>query len=78
IAKEIVNRDIYVDDVVSSIMNFNESLKAVSELTALFKAGGFELAKWASNSKEVLNTIPENNRLSQTFEFNNDETLKVL
>ncbi|XP_059058082.1 uncharacterized protein LOC131851587 [Achroia grisella] len=78
LAKEIVNRDLYMDDIVTSIMNPEYAINASQELIALFAAGDFQLVKWSSNCKEVLYKIPEDYRLSQHVEFDKNDVLKIL
>lgn len=77
-AKEIVQRDLYMDDIASSLMNSEQATTASQELIDLFQAGGFQLAKWSSNCREILEQIPEDYRLSKNVEFNKDDTLKIL
>ncbi|XP_052751865.1 uncharacterized protein LOC128200928 [Galleria mellonella] len=81
VAKEIVSRDIFMDDIVSSIINEQKANDAVRELNELFMAGGFELAKWSSNSDRILQEIPEDRHLSQSVSFDSDDddnTFKIL
>ncbi|CAK1593694.1 unnamed protein product [Parnassius mnemosyne] len=78
IGKEVVQRDLYMDDIASSLMNSDRAISAFQELIGLFKAGGFDLVKWSSNSTSVLEYIPEDYRLSQNVEFHKDDTLKIL
>lgn len=76
-ASEIVLRDMYIDDLVSSVGNLKEAKLVFQQLIDLFNAGGFSLVKWSVNSKEFLNHIPEEKRLSQIVNFETD-CLKVL
>lgn len=78
VAKEIVYRDLYMDDVASSLINAEQAITASQELIQLFKAGGFDLVKWSSNSQQILEQIPKDSRLLQDVEFNKDDTLKIL
>lgn len=77
LASEILSRDIYMDDVISSIQNLEKAKILHAQLRGLCMAGGFELVKWTSNSEEVLAEIPKEIQLSQSVKFG-DDTSKVL
>ncbi|XP_077973538.1 uncharacterized protein LOC144428324 [Styela clava] len=62
---EIVKRDFYVDDCLSSCKNDNDAVSTVMQLRSLLSKGGFKLTKWMSNSKVVLNSLPESERCKQ-------------
>lgn len=78
LAEDIASRDIYMDDVATSVIDEAQAVQATNELLKLFIAGGFQLAKWSSNSTAVLKEIPEELRLSQSVTFDDDTTLKIL
>ncbi|XP_070552468.1 uncharacterized protein [Ptychodera flava] len=64
--KEVVNtikRDFYVDDCLKSVENAKKAIK-LTQASAL-KKGGFRLTKWVSNSCEVLETIPKEERAKE-------------
>ena len=58
-AIDTVLRKSYMDDFLSSVVNEDIGIQLVRELRDLCKLGGFRLTKWLSNSKAVLETIPE-------------------
>lgn len=82
LAAKVVKTDIYVDDVACSVSSLDEARALYFELVGLFKAGGFELLKWSTNSKELWQEIPQNSKLSQAVEFTDtseiNTSLKVL
>jgi hypothetical protein len=78
LAAEILERDIYMDDVVSSVESVSEALDLSYQLIELFKAGGFELVKFTSNNTSVLEGLPESSRLAKEIKFDGGEILKVL
>ncbi|XP_061719995.1 uncharacterized protein LOC133527119 [Cydia pomonella] len=78
LAKEIASRDIYMDDVASSVIDEDQAVQATKQLLDLFLKGGFQLAKWSSNSAAVLKEIPKELHLSQSVTFDDDTTLKIL
>jgi len=54
-----VNRDFYVDDLLKSVKNSEEAIRICKQVCRLLSLGGFRLTKWISNSRKVLNAIPE-------------------
>lgn len=65
-----------MDDLATSVPSLEESKALSAEFIALFKAGVFDLTKWASNSPELLNSVPHSNRSS--INFSNGDNLKIL
>ena len=55
---EVVRKNIYVNDVLTSAPNIDSAVKLVHDVEALLKGGGFELAKLSSNLPEVLEGLP--------------------
>ena len=60
VAQEI-HTDFYVDDLGGS-STIEEAIHLRDGITSLLQTAGFELRKWASNSEQFLNDIPENSR----------------
>lgn len=55
---KILENDIYIDDVITSV-NFLENTKIiVRDLQIIFASGGFELKKWESNHSSIRNLFP--------------------
>ena len=55
------------------------TLKLQQSLDKMMARGGFNLSKWASNSREVLSYITEQEQAeSSTLDFNASEPLKAL
>ncbi|XP_072051635.1 uncharacterized protein [Amphiura filiformis] len=65
----------YVDDYLKSIESESKAIQLVSDLTNLCKDGGFKLTKWLSNSREVLQSVPEDDRAetTKTLDLKNEE-----
>ncbi len=59
---DTVNRNFYVDDCLKSSPTKEEAIGLVKELPALLSRGGFRLTKWLSNEREVLSSVPDNER----------------
>ncbi|XP_055714302.1 uncharacterized protein LOC129808548 [Phlebotomus papatasi] len=62
LAASVVEKDTYMDDVITSIGSIQEAIEFQKLLDGLFKSGGFFLRKWCSNAPEVLERIPEEDR----------------
>ncbi|KAL7833114.1 hypothetical protein SRHO_G00301320 [Serrasalmus rhombeus] len=61
-AVKTVKNNFYVDDCVTSIKEENTAITLCADLRSMLAKGGFRLTKWASNSRKVLNSIPEQDR----------------
>lgn len=57
VGAEIALNDFYFDDMLSGAHSEMDLLKAQAEVSKLLATGGFELAKWATNSKMLSNRI---------------------
>ncbi|XP_066023399.1 uncharacterized protein [Pocillopora verrucosa] len=53
-----VLKNFYVDDCLKSLPSATVAIKHVEELRRLMLRGGFNLTKWISNDREVLESIP--------------------
>ncbi|XP_039448155.1 uncharacterized protein LOC120427363 [Culex pipiens pallens] len=61
-AAKIVIEDMYVDDMLSGASNEKEAVKLVLEVKKIMEEGGFPVKKWCSNSEQVLQCVPEEDR----------------
>ena len=59
VAIETVQRNFYVDDCLKSVNTEKEAIQLANQLRELLAKGGFRLTKWVSNSREVINSLPE-------------------
>ena len=59
---ETVNQNFYVDDCLKSLPTKEDAIGLVKELPVLLSRGGFCLTKWLSNEREVLSSVPDNER----------------
>ncbi|XP_076686078.1 uncharacterized protein LOC143378149, partial [Andrena cerasifolii] len=57
-AAAILERDVYMDDVLTGADGKEEARKIQEELCLLCRAGGFNLRKWVSNSPTLLKELP--------------------
>lgn len=75
----IIQKEIYVDDIISGAKTVQDALKVKTEVTDLLATAGFELRKWASNSEEFLSHIPrEYCEEMQSFDSKSETGLRVL
>ncbi|KAL1447844.1 hypothetical protein WDU94_002711 [Cyamophila willieti] len=77
LASERVLSDSYMDDICSSVSTESEAIELQAQLVAMFKTGGFELSKWASNSSTLLSKIPDEDKLESCLSWD-DSSFKVL
>ena len=49
----------YIDDMLQSVEDEDQGIQLIEELTTILAKGGFHLTKWVSNSKKILEAIPE-------------------
>ena len=60
-----VKRNFYVEDCLKSLPSEVAAIAHVTNLQALLSRGGFKLTKWVSNSRKVLQSIPESERSTE-------------
>ena len=78
-ASETIRRNIFVDDILTGMDSVSEAQQLKLELMALMHSAGYELRKWSSNSKELLQDLP-GDHCEQPHQFDNDDKsfIKVL
>ncbi len=59
---DVVHNNFYVDDCLVSVPTDSNAVLLYQRLTEMCSRGGFNLTKWISNSRTVLNAIPEEDR----------------
>jgi hypothetical protein len=64
-AAHAMKQDFYVDDLLSGSTTLEEAMQLRDGITTLLQTAGFTLRKWASNSHEFLDDIPEDLKESQ-------------
>lgn len=79
LASKAAMRDFYVDDLMSGANSLPEALELQGQLIQMLASAGFNLRKWASNSKELLESIdPDLHSSSASMSIDIDETIKTL
>ncbi|GBP35109.1 hypothetical protein EVAR_28307_1 [Eumeta japonica] len=68
-AAAVAERDLYMDDLVSSCLTEQDAALLPNQLIKLFNAGGFDLIKFSSNSAQVISGVPHTHRVSDNVEF---------
>jgi len=68
---EHLQREIYVDNLITGVQNVAEGQQLYSEAKQIFATASMNLREWASNSEELMALIPSHDKA-------NDSTIKVL
>lgn len=77
----MVNKQIYVDDLILTADNFETAIPIQKEAIELLSKGGFELKKWTSNCPQLGTNVPESHRekpLSTSIWYNRHTTCWIL
>ena len=70
---ETVIHNFYVDDCLKSVTLEDAAVRLVNKLRELLARGGFNLTKWVSNSKKVIESVPEASRAAQVKNLDLDQ-----
>ena len=65
----MILRNFYVDDCLKSLSSSSAAVKHVADLCKLMSIGRFNLTKWASNDRQVLESIPPDKRAKDVKEL---------
>ena len=68
-----VKKNFYVDDCLKSTYDEDTAVILCTELRSMLAKGGFRLTKWSSNSRKLLNSIPEKERAQGFQDLDLDE-----
>lgn len=76
---DIINNDFYMDDLLTGASDEESAAKLQSRISQVMAKGKFEMHKWASNSSEVLKSIPNTAKTNQeSVNIKLDDTIKAL
>lgn len=78
IGSRIVLQDFYMDDLLTGAKTFHEAKHLRNEVTTLLQLGGFELRKWTSNLRELVEDIPGSDENFQVLTWDKSSTIKTL
>ena len=62
---ETMKRNFYVDDCLKSVGSDDKAIRLARQLCELLARGRFKLTKWLSNSRKVIESLPESERAAQ-------------
>ena len=64
---DILRKDFYVDDLLKSCTNEDDAVEMIEKIQEMCESGGFNLTKFTSNSKRVIESLPAS-KLSKSME----------
>jgi len=67
----------YMDNICMGANSIKDALTLQRDLISFLGQFGLELKKWASNSPQLLENIPLDNRAAGSLPFNDDNSLQV-
>ena len=73
-----VEKNFYVDDYLKSVESNEKAITSVVELRSLLAREGFNLTKWVSNSRAVLEKIPRQLRASGVQDLDLDSEILLV
>ena len=76
--KDVINRSFYVDDCLRSVSSQEEAKKVVVDVKKVLEKGGFNLTKFVTNDREILEEISEVDRAKEVKEFDKEVVSKAL
>ena len=74
-AARLIEEDFYVHNVLTGAFTVKESMSLRTELNSLLGEARMTLRKWHNNSKQVLDTIPDELKEKDCLHINSDATL---
>jgi len=76
---QVLNNDLYVDDLLSGTPTLEDATNFQQEFTSLLNTAGFTLRKWASNHPSFLDSIPtELKETNQSLSLANNNGVTTL
>ncbi|CAG7828534.1 unnamed protein product, partial [Allacma fusca] len=79
LASQIMQQDLYVDDLISGSSSPEEVKELRCQVQAMMQAGGFLMRKWVCPVESVMTSIPEKLRGSfNLIPISNDASVKTL
>ena len=61
-ASKTLLHNFYMDDLLKSVETKESAVRLIRDVTAMCQAGGFDLTKFISNKKKVIQSVPEYDR----------------
>ena len=72
-----VRRDFYVDDWLKSVTNAEAAKALIKDVKDVCASGGFNLTKFISNSREVIDSVPAENRAPSVVNLDLSSALPI-
>ena len=72
-AANFLREDFYVDDSLKSVPSVHEAVQLIKDAKEMCKRGGFRLQKFTSNSKEVISSVPLEDRAEEIKNIDLDQ-----
>ena len=66
-----------MDDCLRSVATYTQAVCLAGQLRELLSKGGFRLTKWISNSREVINSVPESERAPSVKDLDLNKNLAL-
>ncbi|XP_077073702.1 uncharacterized protein LOC143724510 [Siphateles boraxobius] len=70
---DTILNNFYVDDCLRSVATEQEAVRLFQDLKAICQTGGFRLTKWTTNNRNVLLSIPLEDRATEVKDFDLDQ-----
>lgn len=77
-SSKILQRDFYVDDLITGADDIEQALQIQSELISILASAGFHLRKWCSNDPRLLQNVPDTDKEIQWSPKSSVESVKTL
>lgn len=78
IAAKALAEQFYMDDLLSGSHNIETAKQLQSDLLELLKSANFNLRKWSSNEKSLLEHVNNDSKTQENFDFRHQESTKAL
>ncbi|XP_061395654.1 uncharacterized protein LOC133331269 [Musca vetustissima] len=79
VGAKILKDNMYVDDALVGVHSIPEGINAKLQLIGILKSAGFELRKWTSNCRDIIEDLPRDHLLNEEFlDFDNKSMAKTL
>lgn len=78
IASELIDRDMYVDDLITGFDDEQQGILACNQISDILKSTSFSLRKWASNSKMILNGLKDTSDEFSILNLGENDVIKTL
>ncbi|XP_043234149.1 uncharacterized protein LOC122387766 [Amphibalanus amphitrite] len=73
VASEVISKHVYMDDEIASFKDAESAIGARRQVSELLEDAGMKMTKWKSNSQEVMETVPEEDRAVTSKHFIEDK-----